>query len=413
MHILEVESFARLVEIALLDLDKLDVKDKGRVSGKTRKLLVAVSELGWASETTLSTDLHALDTLIPALDDFALTKLEVERLAAGALVEDLAVGELADVAHADLLAGLASGTVTLALLLDDETGGELGGGHLGSRLLDSLLLDGFGLGLGILGALCLLLDFGLGDLGRGGGGGSSSGIGLELFGSGFLNGLVSGALLGLGRGRSGLDGLLGLGSRRFDELFEAVRVLLHVLVVVILKVVLVELARVESVHVLLVILVAGIELVVGRLLVVIVGRGNVVTDEVNGSITSDGEADELFLAELEVYNGMILVGGVEAAESINLLLNLVLVLGLGLILLILIVFILEAGNVSVVDLDKSLGAALGLLCVRDVSDLEVTRNVHAVDLARDELEAEEADRSSSHLVQIKQWMRDRRDGIRV
>ncbi len=84
---------------------------------------------------------------------------------------------------------------------------------------------------------------------------------------------------------------------------------------------------------------------------------------------------------------MILVGGVQAAKGVNLLLNFILLLlGLNLLLILFIVLIiLKPRNVCVVDLDERLGTRLGLFGVRNVGDLEIARNVHAVDLARTSL----------------------------
>jgi hypothetical protein len=39
--------------------------------------------LCWNNNTSLRTDTHALNTNIPALDDIALTELELKRLALG------------------------------------------------------------------------------------------------------------------------------------------------------------------------------------------------------------------------------------------------------------------------------------------------------------------------------------------
>jgi hypothetical protein len=39
--------------------------------------------LCWDNDTSLGTDAHALDTDIPALDDIALTELELKGLALG------------------------------------------------------------------------------------------------------------------------------------------------------------------------------------------------------------------------------------------------------------------------------------------------------------------------------------------
>lgn len=65
----------------LLDLDKLKVKDQGRVLGNARDALVAIGKLCWHCDATLSTNLHALNTNVPTADDVAGAELERERLA--------------------------------------------------------------------------------------------------------------------------------------------------------------------------------------------------------------------------------------------------------------------------------------------------------------------------------------------
>lgn len=67
--------------IHLFDLKELDVEDQLRVTRDAGKSLLAVGEMGRDRDATLSTDSHASNTDVPALDDFALTELEAERLA--------------------------------------------------------------------------------------------------------------------------------------------------------------------------------------------------------------------------------------------------------------------------------------------------------------------------------------------
>src|SRR5690554_5607207 len=75
-------------------------------------------------QATLTAQHHALDTEIPTLDDLTAAQVEVEGLSAGVLVKDLAVGQTADVAHTDLLAGLGGSTGTDLDILNDHTVGE-------------------------------------------------------------------------------------------------------------------------------------------------------------------------------------------------------------------------------------------------------------------------------------------------
>lgn len=73
------QNVARPKLIHLFDLKELDVEDQLRVARDAGKSLLAVGEMGRDRDATLSTDSHASNTDVPALDDFALTELEAER----------------------------------------------------------------------------------------------------------------------------------------------------------------------------------------------------------------------------------------------------------------------------------------------------------------------------------------------
>lgn len=70
-----------LVTPPLFDLEELDIEDQLRVTGDTGESLLAVGKVRRDGDTALTTDSHAGDTDIPALDDLTLAELEVERLA--------------------------------------------------------------------------------------------------------------------------------------------------------------------------------------------------------------------------------------------------------------------------------------------------------------------------------------------
>lgn len=169
----------------LLDLEELNVEDKLGVGGNAGEGLLAVCKRRRDGDTTLTTDSHAGDTDVPTLDDLALSELEGERLALLVGVEDLAVLELADVAHSDSVATLGSNTLSELLvvhldstdLLNAESAGGLvaGGGRALLEVLGELdLLVGLGLLLGILlglnsgGIAVVLLELLLLGLGQGG-----------------------------------------------------------------------------------------------------------------------------------------------------------------------------------------------------------------------------------------------------
>jgi hypothetical protein len=56
------------------------------------------------------------------LDDLTTTENKLERSTSGVGVELLAVGQLADVTHAEALAGLGDGALSEFGVLDDKTG---------------------------------------------------------------------------------------------------------------------------------------------------------------------------------------------------------------------------------------------------------------------------------------------------
>lgn len=70
-----------MIAVNLFDLKELDIKDQLRVSRDARESLLAVCEVRRNRDATLSTNGHASNTDVPALDDLTLAKLEAERLA--------------------------------------------------------------------------------------------------------------------------------------------------------------------------------------------------------------------------------------------------------------------------------------------------------------------------------------------
>lgn len=65
----------------LFDLKELDIEDHLRVGRDSRKSLLAVCEMRRDRNAALTTDSHAGNTDVPALNDLALAELEAERLA--------------------------------------------------------------------------------------------------------------------------------------------------------------------------------------------------------------------------------------------------------------------------------------------------------------------------------------------
>lgn len=106
----------------LLEVDELDVEDQCGVARDVgRGTASAVGQVGRAGQPPLLSDLHAYNSLVPSLDHLALSELEGEWLALCVRVEDFAVGQLADVAHAGLLPLLGYRAVSLLLDFDEET----------------------------------------------------------------------------------------------------------------------------------------------------------------------------------------------------------------------------------------------------------------------------------------------------
>ena len=87
----------------LLDGEELDVEEQSRVLGDSRNLLVAVGEVGGDRQLSLSTNGHAGETLVPALDDLSSAKDEREGGTASVGVELLATLELADVSGLSMM----------------------------------------------------------------------------------------------------------------------------------------------------------------------------------------------------------------------------------------------------------------------------------------------------------------------
>ena len=65
----------------LFDLKELDIEDHLRVGGNSGKSLLSVCEMRRDRNAALTTDSHAGNTDIPALNDLALAELEAEWLA--------------------------------------------------------------------------------------------------------------------------------------------------------------------------------------------------------------------------------------------------------------------------------------------------------------------------------------------
>lgn len=119
------ETFCLLISRCLLR--PLDIKDERRITWDIRwRALASVGGSRWAGQPPLLSNLHAEHTLVPSLDDLSLAELEREGLALCVRVEDFAVGlQLANVAHANLLALLSGRTAALLLGFNDEARGEL------------------------------------------------------------------------------------------------------------------------------------------------------------------------------------------------------------------------------------------------------------------------------------------------
>ena len=220
-------SYPDISTFDLLYVDELHFEMKCAVARNSGYLLRAVCQLGGNllgnrsgefhtenkaifgthRQLPLTANFHALQTLIPTLDDLTGTQTEVERRTAGVGVELLAIHELSDVSrdddvksiltaftpakdlpHTQSLALLCNGSITDLEVLNDQAAGQ-------SLLLGALLL-------GLLVGLLLLLS-------------GLSGVSLlflrRLLGL-LLGGVGSGSLLlGGRRSRSLRIGLLSLG----------------------------------------------------------------------------------------------------------------------------------------------------------------------------------------------------------
>jgi hypothetical protein len=64
----------------LVDGDQLEVEHKLRVGGDSGHAFATVGEMSRNGYSALTTNTHALNPDVPALDDLAATKLEFERL---------------------------------------------------------------------------------------------------------------------------------------------------------------------------------------------------------------------------------------------------------------------------------------------------------------------------------------------
>lgn len=110
----------------LFDLQKLDVEDEGAVRRDARDTLAAVGQVCRDGQSAFTTNRHTSNADIPSLDNLTLSNSEAERgtllvrfrklarnpvrdVIEGTLtVENLAVLELANVAHTDAVTGLDS-----------------------------------------------------------------------------------------------------------------------------------------------------------------------------------------------------------------------------------------------------------------------------------------------------------------
>lgn len=284
---------------SLLDLQQLHIKDEGAVRRDAVQLLRAVGQRGRDGQATLAANGHAGNANVPAGDDLALADAEGERGALLVGVEDLAALELANVAHADAVAvldntagadlavvnGDAPDNLDTGLALAAVLGLLLRGGLLDGRASGALLE-----GLGELDALLVLLLL------------SSDGVALVvlellglllaqlgLVGTGLGNqvlearlGVLSGALLALA--------LLGVGQ--LGDLL--VRV--NLLDAADKLVELVELVNLVAVELLQVDVRGQVVVVVVRVLlvaVVLIVLDEVVTRQVDGVATGNGEEDGL------------------------------------------------------------------------------------------------------------------------
>jgi hypothetical protein len=133
IHDIEHPSVHRLLaRVDALDANELRLEDESRVGlDDGTHSAVAVGEVGGDGQLALFVQLHAEESLIPALDDLASTDGEVERVATlVAGIELGAVQERALVVHIDrVVAGGLAGALALGQHLDLKTF-KLGDGHL-------------------------------------------------------------------------------------------------------------------------------------------------------------------------------------------------------------------------------------------------------------------------------------------
>lgn len=299
----------------LLDLEELDIKDELGVGGDAGESLLAVCEGGRDGDTTLTTDSHAGDTNVPTLDNLTLAELEGEGLALLVGIEDLAVLELADVAHGDNVAALGSNTLSELLvvhldtpdLLHAERAGGLvtGGGRTLLEVLGELdLLVGLGLLLGLglnsSGVTVVLLEFLLLGLGKGRLL-SLGGLGLVSLGHQVIEAnLLLGSALVLA--------LLGLNKLGCLSLLLAVDLsdsgVVHLIKVVALIIILHghDLIHVELIliggQVIVVLIILLIMVVV--VVVTLIETNDIVTGQEDSVVTSDLEEDGLTLADGDI-----------------------------------------------------------------------------------------------------------------
>lgn len=299
----------------LLDLEELDIKDELGVGGDAGESLLAVCEGGRDGDTTLTTDSHAGDTNVPTLDNLTLAELEGEGLALLVGIKDLAVLELADVAHGDNIAALGSNTLSELLVVHLDTADLLhaeGASGLvtrgGRTLLEVLgeldLLVGLGLLLGLglnsSGVTVVLLELLLLGLGKGGLL-SLGGLGLVSLGHQVIKAnLLLGSTLVLA--------LLGLNKLGCLSLLLAVDLsdsgVVHLIKVVALIIILHghDLIHVEfiliggQVIVVLIILIIVVVIVV----VTLIETNDIVTGQEDSVVTSDLEEDGLTLADGDI-----------------------------------------------------------------------------------------------------------------
>lgn len=238
------------------------------------------------------------------------------RYGLGLTIEDLAILELADVAHSDGVAGLGSSTLAKLLVVDLDTLDLLdtqGAGGLLSRLLSRLLGGGSGALLQVLGELNLLALLGILLLLNGG---SLAVVLLELL----LLLLAESRLVGSRLGLLGGTLVLALGLDQLGGLLVALNLgdsgvlqLIEVVALVLLAQQSLEiqllLTRGEVVVVLIVVI-----LVVGTTGAVLISGNDVVTGQVDGVGTGDLEENTLLLTNGDVERLLAVLHGEESMD---------------------------------------------------------------------------------------------------